>query len=458
MTAPFRSLAISSDMTFEEITRLIDERIFILYNGSPQGVYSSKLEGVYAYDRINRTLYICTQSGDSPQNTVWEKYPLVATVDDVNSALISPEVSGSRYIIASVLKTFLDEKATGRRSYLRNSRFTRWTRGSSIVPLYDSPLRYGPDCWYVTREGGVDAGYIISRNANLPPANLYIYPSCLRVARLPSDVLETPFIIEQAIDPADIFDMRGNYVNLSFYARRSQDWTSEGGYLTARIYSDESSSQGSQSFKVGLMSHNPPAFPSNISPIVTKTFQMSTNFEMYDLSTLIPSETTQLTVQLVWTPTESGALGEDYLDVGCVKLSLGESVSPFLDKDLASDRDICERYVRKSFISSDPPSFSRGLEGAHSCLTNSTGNVDEIVFLGQGMRDANYQITFYNPITTNNLARDVTNNTDVGVFAINKSENGFRLYGDATSSRANHSLRVHWLADAEFYGARQVTL
>jgi hypothetical protein len=447
MTTPFRSLAISSDMTFEEIMRLIDERVFISHDGSPQGVYASNLVGVYAYDRINKALYFCTEADGTVVGTTWEQFPLVATSDDVDHAFDDPGSSNARFVTAYLFRQYLDQKSTGSRSFLRNSRFTRWTRGTSVIPIANSDLKYGPDCWYVTRDSRV-AGYTISKNPT-PPVG---YPSCLRVTRATADSSDASFYIEQAIDPVDVLDMRGSTVNLSFLARKSAAWTGTRNTVRARLIIS------SDSTVVGLYTFSPSAFATTSpSEAMDIEFVMDNEYELFQVSGLVPSSTTQMSLVLSWDVSGEGN-ANDFLDIPYIKLSRGNSPTPFLDRDLTFEQNICSRFVKKSFPYSTAPGNQRGTVGAYSVFTNATGNVDKTVSLGNGMRDASYKIIFYNPVTATSTARNVTDNTDVTLYNTEESEYGFRLYGNATSSKANHSLRFHWLADGEYYGARQIVL
>lgn len=134
-----------------------------------------------------------------------------------------------------------------------------------------------------------------------------------------------------------------------------------------------------------------------------------------------------------------------------VKMELGSIATPIQYVPFEEELQRCQRYFAKSFEYATAPATAAGQTAEWHMIAGKAGVANNYAhgpYLN--LRASPSSITFYNPVSANNTARDITGAADLTINYADASERGFgfNVLGAAGTAVGNEIV-VHWTVTAE---------
>jgi len=213
------------------------------------------------------------------------------------------------------------------------------------------------------------------------------FGSALKVQRSSSNADTTAITTGQVIETANAIKCQGQKITLSFWAKAGANYS--GGNLTATIACGTGSNQSAANLVAGSWTSQ--------ANVAQAAVALTSLYQRYAVSGVVPIGATQLGVLLQWTPTGTAGTDDSVTFQG-VQLELG-AMSPFEHRAAKTELGMCQRYA---WVVPEPASSV--VVGAGS---NSASNV-QIFYLSLPVQ------MYKAPAVT----------TAVGTFKVNSSTGG----------------------------------
>lgn len=292
---------------------------------------------------------------------------------------------------------------------------------------------YTLDRWQGQSGVGSSAGF-----SQITGIGLNQFEHALRVQRTAGNTATTTIYLAQSLETIDTYQMQGQTITLSFWARAGANYSALLNLLQATI------TTGTGTDENVLIGYT------GSSSIVTN-FNITNNWIRYQVSLSVPATATEL--GLVFTFNPSGTAGtNDYFDVTGVQIELSPSASNYDFRPFVETYQKCLRYYQKTFGYPFVPAqnTSNGNYVAFiATIAGATNNYSGTVLYPVAMRQTP-TATLYNPYAANANIRNVTQSSD---FTITNSGAGvlaIRPYGTApVGTLVGDLCAVHYSLDAE---------
>jgi hypothetical protein len=227
-------------------------------------------------------------------------------------------------LLGQDLDTFLFRPFT--KNGVINSAFDIAQRGSSISVGAGFP--YTLDRWQAVR-GGVVAGMTVSRQTSGLTGIQY----CARIQRDSGNTSAATLQLFNAFESANTYQFAGQVVTFSFYARAGANYS--GGVFSGFVGTGTGTDQ------------NPitSVYTGNASSITVSATLNGSTWTRYQGTATLPSGTTEMYVNFVYTPTGTAG-ANDYVEVTGVQVEVGSQVSPFTraGNTIQQELALCQRY------------------------------------------------------------------------------------------------------------------
>ncbi|HHT9129523.1 MAG TPA: hypothetical protein ACFYEC_01495 [Candidatus Brocadiaceae bacterium] len=318
-----------------------------------------------------------------------------------------------------------------------------WQRGAggttTFTGIAGGTTQYTADRWQI-EVGGASNVYVNQFAGTTSGSYLAQVGRTAANADVSAIIFATSLMRDMCIGAA------GNYITLSFKARKGANYSAAANALGVVVYS------GTGATDVSGINGNYPGFLTPINTTVTLTNAL-TQFTITSAA-VVGATATQLSANFSLTPT--GAAGaDDAFYITDVQLEVSRTATPFERRDFNSQLLECQRYYVKSFLYSTAPVQNAGAgTGEELCpitIAAATTNVSQTIHFPVQMRVNNPTVTFYNPAAANAQARDETAAGDcTNTATSNLSARGFALSvtGNAGGT-VGGTLGVHWQADCD---------
>jgi hypothetical protein len=204
-----------------------------------------------------------------------------------------------------------------------NGDFRIWQRGTTFSNPISSPNFYTADRWGSNRNSDV-SGAVVSRISS----GLTGFQYALALQRVAGNTGTESLSLWYTAESSDVYDLAGSLVTLSFWAKTGANYS--GGALTPIIYSGTGIDQRVYNF-TGL------TFVASVNQTITSTWTR------YTLTGTIPSNATEVGIQLTWVPTGTAG-ADDSVKFAGVQLEKGGSASGFEVRAIGSELALCQRY------------------------------------------------------------------------------------------------------------------
>lgn len=215
---------------------------------------------------------------------------------------------------------------TSHRNIVINGAFDIWQRGTSFTSV--SPF-YCADRWQMTRAGAV-AGGTFSRQ--LAGVGVPSY-SCARLSRDSGNASTAALWLATSFETQRIAELRNEYVTISFWARAGANALFTG--LTATL---QYGTGTDGSVATGSFTAQAAAFSASQT--------LTTSWQLFTITGLVPANATQLGVWLSYTPTGTAGAA-DYVEITAVQLEKGQFATPFERQQIQMTLAQCQRYFAR---------------------------------------------------------------------------------------------------------------
>jgi hypothetical protein len=232
--------------------------------------------------------------------------------------------------LTQVSPGLLDSNAQyyGFKNRIINGGVTISQRGTSVT-LTAATFTYGPDRWvgYTANTGST-----LSQSTDVP-ANQGLRNS-LRFQRPAGNTGVNGHVVQQIIESINMFDLAGQQVTLSFWAKAGANYSQVGSILNCAVSTGTVADQGSAS-SIGAWT----GFAQPINSNVTLT----TTWTRYTLTGSIGSSALEMAAFFFWTP--SGTAGaDDAVYITGVQLEKGSTATSFDYRPYGTELVLCQRY------------------------------------------------------------------------------------------------------------------
>lgn len=238
----------------------------------------------------------------------------------------------------------------------------------------------------------------------------------------------------QIVESANIYDLRGKTVTLSFFAACGTTFSAAGSLLTSQIITGTAADATSAT----LGSWTGQAAAAN------QAIPITTSFARYSLTATVPSNAQSLAVLFSWTPVGTAGV-DDSVRITGVQLEVGDVATPFEYRPFGVELALCQRYFYKTFDQSVAPAQNAGGVGAIGFIGQVTGVLwDQTLNLPVTMR-ATPTVTTFSP---NGASANWSTNTDTPVASV-IGASASSLIVRATTPTAGRSYTIQLTASAE---------
>ena len=231
--------------------------------------------------------------------------------------------------ISSVLgSSALLPAGLGFRNVLINGGFDVWQRGTSTAFTSTPSTSFLADRWSGYRNTTGSTQSQIS-------AGLDGFQYALRMQRDSGNTSASIIYIGQSLETSTATKLANKPVVLSFYARAGANYSSASNALRVLLYNGT----GTEANGVHV------AFTSATN-VISTTATLTTSWQRFTYYAVMPATSSQLTVQLDWTP--SGTAGaNDYVDITGVQLEQNYQPTPFEQRPFGVELALCQRYYER---------------------------------------------------------------------------------------------------------------
>ena len=203
--------------------------------------------------------------------------------------------------------------------------------GTSVTPT-NLNFTYAMDRFFCALNAGTSGFTVTQLNqANTALSGFY---NAFRYQRNSGQTSTTTMAFGQTIETSNCYDLAGQSVTLSFYARAGSNFSAASSQITARIATGSGVDQGSNSAYNGTWTGY-----AQTNTVITVT----TSWVRYTVTVSIPSGTNEIQVLFYWAGTGTAGTN-DYLDVTGVQLEQGSVATPFERPLYSKQLADCQRY------------------------------------------------------------------------------------------------------------------
>jgi hypothetical protein len=278
--------------------------------------------------------------------------------------------------------------------YQRSQNFSN--SGTTVALSYSTVDRY-----QIFRFGAVTGlNAIVSTTGG--PTGL---PHFVRIQRAVGNTATNGCVIAQSIESINCYDLAGQTVTLSFWARAGANFSGTASVLGARIISGTGVDGNLYNGLTGQ------------SVFVDVPVTLTTSWQRFTATGTVPSNSQQVGIQLVHTPT--GTAGStDHFDVTGVQLEIGSQATSFDYRPYGSEDILCKRYFQRlayipGVASSSTAVYAFGMFPVSMRVVPTIGATGPLNYQGDGATNAtqssvgfssNASTTFALSVTVNNFS------------------------------------------------------
>jgi len=250
-------------------------------------------------------------------------------------ALILTGASGSTTLDSSAGLTFSDSSnqqyAAGPyvlKNRIINGGFQVWQRGTSFTTT-SSGYNYTADRFAVYCAG---ANATWSQNTSAPTGFQY----SLKMQRTASQTYTNILYAFQVIETNNCYDLSGQTVTLSFYAKAGANFSASGNLISVILGTGSGTDQGLSAFGGGTWT--------NYANTINTNAAITTSWVRYTFTATIPAGTNEIGFYTSFTPTGTAG-ADDALYITGVQLEVGSTATPFERRLYNQELANCQRYL-----------------------------------------------------------------------------------------------------------------
>jgi len=208
---------------------------------------------------------------------------------------------------------------------LINGSMQVWQRGTTFT-FGSASNTYTTDRWWGVCNTA--SGETVSQSTNVPSGFQY----SLKMQRPNGNTGTQALNILQIIETANCYDLAGQSVTLSFWAKTGANYS--GGALSVYLQTGTVADEGNSNYF---------SWTGRATPLAT-TQSITSTWTRYSFTTTIASNALEVGVQLQFTPTGTAG-ADDSVYITGVQLEIGTSATPFERRLYNQELANCQRYL-----------------------------------------------------------------------------------------------------------------
>ena len=215
-----------------------------------------------------------------------------------------------------------------------NGAFDVWQRGTSITGSNaGSSASYWADRWCFYRATSPTAS-TLSQQTTSPPTG---FKNFARIQRNVSNTSTDGIYINQSEEILNSYDLAGQTVTLSFWAKAGVNYSSASSLLNVVVTTGTGSTDNNSLWNVWTGATNP----------VNTTATLTTSWQRFTFTGSVGSSVTQIAAQFHFIPVGTAGAA-DYFDITGVQLELGSTATPFERRLYNQELANCQRYYYRN--------------------------------------------------------------------------------------------------------------
>lgn len=228
----------------------------------------------------------------------------------------------------------------GFRNVLINGDFKVWQRGTSFT--WSSGQPYTADRWCITPGG--TAAFSASRQT----ASLDGFQYCFRLQRTAANTNTSALYVSQPIETITSIPLANKQITFSFNARAGANFSAASSILNVRIITG-----------TGTDGNFLAATLTGQATLLDTTATLTTSWQKFTYSVLVPSGVNQIQPVLLYTPTGTAG-ADDYFEITGVQLEQNYQPTPFEQRPIGVELALCQRYFYKAVFTGGSLAFATG--------------------------------------------------------------------------------------------------
>ena len=216
----------------------------------------------------------------------------------------------------------------GMRNRIINGAMGIWQRATTQT--FTNSLVYGSVDRWVFIQGGGSASISQTQSTVVPTGFQY----AIKQQRTAASTTTGTVYSVQEIETVNCYDLAGQAVTLSFWAKCGANFSASGSTLTSLIYQGTGTDQGTTSWISGTWT----------SPTSnTQSNTLTTSYQKFTQTVTLGASTTELVIALQWDPVGTAGADDSVFITG-VQLEKGSTATSFDYRPYGTELVLCQRY------------------------------------------------------------------------------------------------------------------
>jgi hypothetical protein len=203
-----------------------------------------------------------------------------------------------------------------------------WQRGTSVSGTYV----YGTDRWATLPFATCN----IAQSTSVPTTTGSSFQYSAKVGRTAASTATTAIGIMQTIESVNCYDLSGQTVTISFWAKAGANFSAASGTLTGQLYSGTVADQGGSTYYAWTGGAN---IGFSGSPVTTLT----TSWQKFTLTGTFGAGVLEAALLFYFTPVGTAGADDNFYITG-VQLEIGSTATPFERRLYNQELANCQRY------------------------------------------------------------------------------------------------------------------
>jgi len=191
---------------------------------------------------------------------------------------------------------------------------------------------YGSVDRWVFIQGGGSASITQTQSTSVPTGFQY----AIKQQRTAASTTTGTVYSVQEIETVNCYDLAGQAVTLSFWAKCGANFSASGSTLTSLIYQGTGTDQGTTSWISGTWTSPTSSTQSNT---------LTTTYQKFTQTVTLGSSTTELVISLQWVPVGTAGADDSVFITG-VQLEKGSTATSFDYRPYGTELGLCLRYYQ----------------------------------------------------------------------------------------------------------------
>ena len=237
---------------------------------------------------------------------------------------MSISVSGSQITFNDASTQNTAATGFGFKNRIINGAMSIWQRGTSVSGTY----AYGADRWATLPF----ATATISQSSDVPTA---VSQFSLKLQRSAGSSATTPIGVQQTIESKNCYDLSGQTITISFWAKAGANFSSSANSLGVQFITGTAADQGGSSYTTWT----------GQATIINATATLTTSWQRFTYTGTVGANVLEATAIFFFTPTGTAGADDSFLITG-VQLEKGSTATSFDYRPYGTELLLCQRYYQ----------------------------------------------------------------------------------------------------------------